>query len=134
MKKPLSAGAIKNGEAVLRSPRSDDRKVIQKIAANCGVFRVEELAATLERFEDAVAKGKSSAYDFLVAEQEGRVVGYACYGRVPLAEGSFLLHSLAIAADLHGQGLGLRLLEAVESQVLTAGGRILVAETSSQPS
>jgi D-alanine-D-alanine ligase len=133
-KKPRLLKPKKSAELRTRAPRPGDREAVRQILEGCGVFRPEELATTLKRFDSALANGKANGYHFVVVEQEDRVAGYACYGKAPPAEDSYHLHGLAVAASLHGQGLGYHLLRAVEAEVAAAGGRVLVVETSSQPS
>lgn len=72
-------------------------------------------------------------YLFIVAEDRTGVVGYACYGSVPLTRGTFDLYWLAVHPARHGSGIGARILRAVEDAVRERGGYLLVVETSSRP-
>jgi ribosomal protein S18 acetylase RimI-like enzyme len=70
-------------------------------------------------------------YDFLVYRNGERALGFACYGPHPLTEGTFDLYWLCTARKAQGQGIAGALLRRVEEEVRTQGGRLLLAETSS---
>jgi len=62
-------------------------------------------------------------YELLFAD--GRPVGFASYG--PASEpGVFKLHKLYLLPELHGCGMGSRLLQHVEGEVRRLGGRRLI--------
>ena len=75
-------------------------------------------------------KGAASGYEFLFAEQRGKAVGYACFGRNTLTVSSFDLYWIAVDRSRQGQGIGRLLLEEVERQVAAAGGTRIYIETS----
>jgi len=70
-------------------------------------------------------------YDFLVYRNGERALGFACYGPHSLTEGTFDLYWLCTARKAQGQGIAGALLRRVEEEVRTQGGRLLLAETSS---
>ncbi len=62
-------------------------------------------------------------YDLLFAD--GKLVGFASYGRTS-EPGVIKLHKLYLLPELHGRGLGSRLLQHVEREVRKLGGRRLI--------
>ena len=60
------------------------------------------------------------------------VKGYACYGPVPLTQGVYDLYWIVVDPSSQGKGLGRRLIEYVENDVMNRGGRMILIETSSQ--
>ena len=64
----------------------------------------------VELVETRLAKGPPSGYEFLLAEQAGEVVGYACFGPNSLTVGSWDLYWIAVSPALHGNGIGRLLL------------------------
>lgn len=67
-------------------------------------------------------------------EQDGdHVHGYACYGPRALTIGTFDLYWIAVDPATRHNGVGRRLLAAVEDAVRKMGGRVLVVETSGLP-
>ncbi len=132
--KPTSIRAKKQAEMKIRPYRGEDRDALRKIIESCGAFDSQGLEATLAHAEDTLAKNEHSEYDFMISEQDKKVSAYACYGKVLRTGGAYQLHWIAVAPAHQGQGLGYQLLRRVEAKVLTAGGRVLIAETASQPS
>ncbi|HXX62776.1 MAG TPA: GNAT family N-acetyltransferase, partial [Bacteroidota bacterium] len=66
-------------------------------------------------------------------EGEGKVEGYYCIGPTPATDGTYDLYWIAVDPALHGKGVGKRLDEHARDLVRQMGGRLLIAETSSQP-
>jgi diamine N-acetyltransferase len=68
-------------------------------------------------------RSKGIRYDRLLGDD--RLVGFASYG--PTVEpGVMKLHKLYLLPELHGRGLGSRLLQQVEREVRAAGGRRMI--------
>ena len=85
-----------------------------------------------ELVAEASERGESgSSYRFVFLEQGGEMLGYACYGRVPLTEGSFDLYWLVVDPRYHRRGVAADLLSAVETETERMGGRAIYVETSS---
>ncbi|HEX9505906.1 MAG TPA: GNAT family N-acetyltransferase [Acidimicrobiia bacterium] len=72
-------------------------------------------------------------YRFLGAYAEDRLVGYACWGPTPGTEGTFDLYWIVVDPARQGEGVGTRLLRAVEDRLTTDHARLVVVETSSRP-
>lgn len=68
-------------------------------------------------------RGERVCYDLLLVEE--RPSGFASYGPEP-EPGLVKLHKLYLLAELHGRGLGSRLLEHVEHEIRAAGARRLI--------
>ncbi len=68
-----------------------------------------------------------------MAEVDGRVAGYACYGRTPCTDGTWDLYWIAVDPNQHGSGVGRILMKAVEDAIRAEGGRLIVIETASKP-
>jgi L-amino acid N-acyltransferase YncA len=61
---------------VLRPLSRADRGAIERIVRATGAFREDEVRVALELVDAEEAEG----YRFVVAEVEGAVAGYACFG------------------------------------------------------
>jgi D-alanine-D-alanine ligase len=131
--KPASPPVTRRTEPRVRAMQPTDRERIKRIGEGCGAFPPEELAALLDRSEHALGEASGNGYHFLVVEQEDLAVGFACYGRAPRTRGTYTIYGLAVMSAWRGQGLGARLLEAVESQVRAVGGEVILTEASSHP-
>ena len=119
------------GETTLRDLRPSDRPAIERILRSVGVFREQEVAIGLELVDETLDPGPSTDYRWWVAERVGVVVGFACFGPVPLTEGTFDLYWIAVGPEAQGTEAATMLDSAVTSTVRKLGGRWLLAETSS---
>jgi ribosomal protein S18 acetylase RimI-like enzyme len=112
-----------------------DRSSIEKMVIATGKFNDVEIATALELVEEALEEGEDSGYLFAVlerGEKHDTVLGYACYGPVPLTLGVYDLYWIVVDPPYQGQRLGRHLIEHVEKDVLNRGGRMILIETSSQ--
>jgi len=121
------------GDIALRDLKAGDRPSMAHILESCGVFQPKEVAIGLELVDESLDPGPSTDYRWFVAEREGEVVGFACFGPVPLTVGTFDLYWIAVSPEALGSGVAKRLDEAVTEAVRGLGGRWLLAETSSTP-
>jgi len=99
------------------------------------VFRPEELEVAQDLMELSLANPAQEDYElYSDIDEDGRVLGYYCIGPTPMTDGTFDLYWIASDPAVHGQGVGTRLLRHCEDLVRRKGGRLIVVETSSQPS
>jgi L-amino acid N-acyltransferase YncA len=119
-------------EATLRPATRADLPAITEIyvhAVTDGTASYEltppTLAEMTERFE-ALEKG---GYPYLVAEEEGRILGYAYAGpfRTRPAYRFILEDSIYLAPDVQGRGIGRLLLAGLIEQATAAGFRQMIA-------
>lgn len=133
---PGSSRARAHPELTLRPLARTDRAPIQAILRATGVFNDAEVDVALE-LVDAPA---SAGYQFIVAEiaesapRRARVAGYSCFGATPMTDGVFDLYWIAVDPELHGSGVGRKLMDATENAIRALGGRMVVIETASKPS
>ena len=120
-----------DAEFTLRGLRAGDRPAINRILETSGAFHDREVAVGLELVDESLNPGPSTDYAWCVAERAGHVVGFACYGPVPLTVGTFDLYWIVVEPESRGSGVATRLDEAVTAAVRALGGRWLLAETSS---
>jgi ribosomal protein S18 acetylase RimI-like enzyme len=119
------------GEVTLRGLQAGDRPKIARILESAGAFQNHEVAIGLELVDESLDPGPSTDYQWFLAERDGEVVGFACYGPVPLTVGTFDLYWIAVEPDSRGSGVASKLDDAVTGAVRAQGGRWLLAETSS---
>jgi len=109
-----------------------DPEAIFHLTESCGLFYPEETALARELAEERLARGPSSGYEFLFAETDVIVIGYTCYGLIPLTQGRFDLYWIAVQKDIQGTGIGRRLLQQTEARIQEMKGRRIYVETSSR--
>ena len=113
------------------TPAAPDR--VYALAAATGFFTAEEAAIARELAEERLTRGVASGYHFLLAEEAGELLGFACFGPIPCARGAYDLYWIVVRPDRQGGGLGRRLLTAAEARIAAAGGRRVYIDTSSRP-
>lgn len=116
--------------AVRRSLGSADRAPLAALLAATGFFNDEELGVALELVDDRLTHGAASHYRFLVAEVDGEVVGYACWGPTPGTVESVDLYWIAVDPARQGLGVGRTLLAAAEGWIAEEGRRRVYVETA----
>jgi len=109
-----------------------DVGAIADMVKSTGFFSEEEIDIALELAEEKLTQPHDSSYQFLFAEDEGRVVGYTCYGLIPATHFSYDLYWIVVHKDMRGHGLGKLLMIETEKLILQKGGRQIYAETSSR--
>jgi GNAT superfamily N-acetyltransferase len=110
-----------------------DTEHVRQLVESTGVFNAVEEDCAVELVQARLSQGLASGYHFIFAEQNGQVVGYACYGLIALTVGSYDLYWIAVRRGTQGQGLGRLLMEEVKRRVRAAGGRRIYIETSTRP-
>ena len=116
----------------VRSLRAADRPQIEKLLRASHNFTAEEVETALEVIDDAL--GGDPDYLVNILETENAIAGYECHGPTPLTEGTFDLYWIVVDPGAQKRGYGRLLLRASEEDVAQRGGRLLLIETSSQPS
>jgi len=111
--------------------REDPERILRLVAAT-GFFSPEEQQIAIELAEERFAKGVASGYEFITAEQNGSLVGYACYGPIAGTKSSYDLYWIAVHPELQGRGLGQRLMDLAEIEIARAGGKRVYIDTSSR--
>jgi D-alanine-D-alanine ligase len=122
-------------DSMITPPIATDGTQIHHITANAGVFSQEEVECVDELWQEYQAQGpdKSGYYWLVDREEDGRVLGYSCYGPRSLTSGTYDLYWIAVDSTLHRGGVGRRLLAATEEAVRKLGGRLFFLETSGLP-
>ena len=94
-------------------------------------FREDDVQVALELIDDNLAKGSHSEYQFLVAAGRDRVLGYVCYGLIPLTQSSFDLYWIVVSPDQQRRRIAARLMAAMHEAILAQGGKRVYVDTSS---
>ncbi len=111
---------------------TSDRNTVREIVESTGFFQPHEIDIAEELVDERLDKGIKSGYFFRFAEEDGRTVGYSCFGPVGCTVGSFDLYWIAVHQDRRGRGIGKALLQESEAAIGAMGGRRIYVETSSR--
>jgi ribosomal protein S18 acetylase RimI-like enzyme len=113
--------------------RPHDRARLAELLVATGAFHADEVDVALSLFDLSTRGETLPDYEFVGAFDDGRLIGYACFGPTPSTEGTYDLYWLAVDPAAQGQGAGRALVREVERRLGARGARLLVAETSSRP-
>lgn len=109
-----------------------DVGAIRRLTASTDFFTTAEVDIAVELATERISKGRASGYEFILARDDGKTLGYACYGPTPATDGSFDLYWIVVGADAQRGGIGRELLQKTEAAIRARGGKRLYADTSSQ--
>lgn len=116
----------------LRDLLPEDRDPLRDLLHGTGEFAPEEATVASDLIDERLAG--DTDYRFVIAEDGDGLAGYACYGPVPMTDGSWDLYWIVVAPGRRGAGIGAELLRAAEEAVISGGGRMLIIETASKAS
>jgi ribosomal protein S18 acetylase RimI-like enzyme len=106
------------------------RETLAKLIAETTEFSSEDAAVALELVDAALAHPESDEYRFILFQESGRVLGFACFGAASMAQGSYDLYWMVVARDARRRGIGRELISAVEQQLRAEGARLIRLETA----
>ena len=109
---------------------ADIARVVQLCEATDFFTAVESQLAG-ELVEAVVDEGPSSGYHFIVADDDGEIAGFTCFGFIDWTESAYDLYWIAVDPRKQGIGLGKQLLARTDAAIKSAGGSRYYAETSS---
>jgi ribosomal protein S18 acetylase RimI-like enzyme len=112
------------------APRSSDITAVRSLTQATRMFRPDEVEIALELVTDGVEKGERSEYRFLFVDGASGLDGYICYGPTACTVGTWDLYWIAVDPKLQGQGLGRRLVDAMETEIRRQSGRMITVDTS----
>ncbi|AEV28746.1 acetyltransferase [Sphaerochaeta pleomorpha str. Grapes] len=114
-------------------PVFSDIDAVASILKGSGFFNGQEQQVGVSLVEERLEKGEECGYFFQFSEQNGKVLGYTCFGPIPGTQSSFDLYWIAVDNDFRGKGLGTELLNCSEREIAKRGGTRVYIETSSTP-
>ena len=114
-----------------RRLQTTDRPQLMSLLRADGLFTAEEVAVATELIDAAIAEPLGD-YRVTVAELDGRLAGYVCYGPTPMTEGTWDLYWIVSHPEARGRGVAKALVERMESELKSIGARLVRVETSQQ--
>jgi len=133
---------MKNYNLSIRIAKPQDEDIVIDIIEKTDFFREVELDIAREVFSEAAYNKPGCTYQSYVVEIEesnsesratnddGRVVGWVCFGETPCTLGTYDIYWIAVEPSLQRQGIGRLLLDFSEHEIKQQGGRLAVIETS----
>ena len=113
----------------------EDRGIVASLVMSVENFNPAEKDCALELIDTYLDDADQTDYRIgVAADAASEVLAYACWGPVPLTQGTYDLYWIATHPGARGRGCGHALMEYVEEDLRKLGGRLLVAETSGKES
>lgn len=118
---------------MIRPTTEADAPILTALAADTGAFKPHEIEALAEVLADYFAANVELSHSCVTMEMDGAVRGFAYWAPAAMTDRTWYLYWIAVDKSEQGRGLGGELLRHVEQQIWSAGGRLLLIETSSLP-
>jgi ribosomal protein S18 acetylase RimI-like enzyme len=116
------------------SLKKSDIPSMKEILVSSGFFYDTEVEIALELALENLHKGaEKSGYNFILAEELERPLGFACFGPVPGTQSSYDLYWIAVHKSERGKGIGTILMNKTRETIKKQGGQNIWIETSSRP-
>ena len=110
-----------------------DRLALLRMLENTPEFKPFEVTVAEELIDYYLTDGVKSGYIVQIAEDNGEVAGYICYGETPCTVGAWDIYWIAVDSSRRGKGIGKALSETAETAIKQSQGRLVFIETSSTP-
>lgn len=115
---------------MIRKLIPDDKEQIRSILTETNHFNDDEIKVAIELIDVYLNDEKQQDYIIYTYENEKRAAGYICYGKRPLTDWTYDLYWIAVDPNIHGKGLGSKLVKHMEEDLRSAGGKLILIETS----
>jgi ribosomal protein S18 acetylase RimI-like enzyme len=110
-----------------------DKAALMQILKNTPEFKPYEVTVAEELVDYYLSDGIKSGYNIQIADDDGEVAGYVCFGETPCTVGTWDIYWIAVSQSRRGKGIGKMLDSAAEAAIRKAHGRLAFIETSSTP-
>ena len=111
-----------------------DTPALVALSGSSGLFKTEELGAIQEMLDDYHATKVGIGHQILTYDQGGTLLGVVYFCSKEFTDRVWELLMIVVDAARHRQGIGSRMLLAVEDAVRRKNGRLLLIETSDKSS
>lgn len=114
----------------IRKAQVADHPAVIDIVKETDFFRPVEIEIACEVFDDAAMQKPGCTYQSYVAEVNGQIAGWICFGATPCTLGTFDIYWIAVDPAQQRSRIGSKLLAFAEAQIREQTGRMIVIETS----
>ena len=115
----------------IRPAENSDRPALLALIEAQDNFNEEERRVAMEVIDDGLS-GRDDYRTLAAQSEDGRLAGFITFGPIPLTECSYDLYWIATAPALGRQGIGSRLMAAMEKELRRPGAAVYI-DTSSTP-
>lgn len=111
-----------------------DTPALVALSGSSGLFQPSELDAIQEMLDEYHAANAANGHNIIAFEEHGALLGVAYFAPKAFADRLWELLMIAVDEPRQRQGIGSKLLLAVEDAVRALDGRMLLIETSDKSS
>lgn len=119
-----------NGIIYRKETKKSDMEDFSELLRSSGFFYEYEIEAAKDFLEYQLEDGDESGVHYYMAEKDGKLVGFICFGFDSCTTYTYLLYWMAIHNDCRRHGIGKNLLKKFEEYVKAHGGKKICGETS----
>lgn len=113
-----------------KETKQSDLEDFREVLASSGFFYDFEIEAAEDFLKYQLEDGDESGIHYYMAEENGKMIGFICFGFDSCTLTSYLLYWMAVHNDYRGKGVGGQLLNRFEEYVIAKGGKKIVLETA----
>lgn len=117
----------------IRPVETKDRTQLLELVRLQENFNAQEVEVAIEVIDDTLNPEKNDYRILIAVSGEKKVVGFICYGEIPMTDRRFDLYWVAVDPALGRQGIGRQLLAQMEAELGAQGPARVYVDTSSTP-
>jgi ribosomal protein S18 acetylase RimI-like enzyme len=121
------------GTTSIRPLTVKEKASVMRILQATPEFLPPEVIIAEELIDAFLEDTETSGYYIYIAEHDGEIAGYVCYGNTPLTEATWDLYWIAVANNKQGFGIGRSLMKHAEDDIKKMHGKLIMVETSGKP-
>ena len=121
------------GTTSIRPLTVKEKSAVMRILQTTPEFLPPEVIIAEELIDAFLEDTETSGYYIHIAELDGEIAGYICYGNTPLTEATWDIYWVAVAHDKQGFGIGRILMKHAEDDIKKMHGKLIMVETSGKP-
>lgn len=113
--------------------QADDVPTVIELTRGTSVFKPLEIDTLQELIDDYFREEQFEDHRCVTIRHDDRLAGFCYFAPTAMTEGTWQMYWIVVAKSDQARGLGRRLLQYVEDEIVRAGGRVLFVETSGLP-
>jgi len=113
-----------------KETKQSDLKDFREVLSSSGFFYDYEIEAAEDFLKYQLEDGDESGIHYYMAEDNGKLIGFICFGFDSCTLSTYLLYWMGVHNDYRGKGVGKNLMDNFEKFVISKGAKKIVLETA----